>query len=318
MGFDALLGNDILKQRLTAALSAHRLSHCYLISGPAGSGKGVLARYLAAAMQCTHSAPPCGLCTQCRKILHGTHPDVITVDEPGKKNIPVKLVRDACADLFIRPNEGVKKIYVFPRAQALNSQGQNALLKCIEEPPPYGAFLLLCEHEEQLLPTIRSRCAVLRMSPLPQDILLSQLRKRFPKATDEALRSAALRSDGYLGQAVALLQENAELLPQTRALSDALCSRRASALLSALVPMEKLKREQLQQILLQLYELLAAALGCQSGLPSMGAECRRLADCRSTAQLLSDADTVKKAVALCDANIGAGHICGMLSIRLNY
>ena len=87
---------------------------------------------------------------------------ICIVDDPEKKTIPVKLVRDACTDLYIRPNEGQRKIYLFPRAQDLNQQGQNVLLKSIEEPPPYGTFLLLAEHAEQLLPTIRSRCVELR------------------------------------------------------------------------------------------------------------------------------------------------------------
>ena len=151
---DTFLGNDGLKQRLSTALAKGQLSHCYLLTGPVGSGKRTLAKHLAAAMQCTGENRPCLQCPQCRKVLSGVHPDLITVDDPEKKNIPVKLVRDACADLFIRPNEGQKKIYLFPRAQDLNPQGQNTLLKCIEEPPAYGVFLLLAEHAEQLLSLI--------------------------------------------------------------------------------------------------------------------------------------------------------------------
>ena len=168
MELTALLGNETIQQRLRNAQAKGQLSHCYLLCGPTGSGKHTLARYITAMMECTGAQKPCGRCPQCHKILTGAHPDVITVDEPDKVTIPVKLVREACADLYVRPNEGQKKIYVFPRAQALNPQGQNALLKCIEEPPPYGAFLLLCEHAEQLLPTIRSRCVELALAPLPE------------------------------------------------------------------------------------------------------------------------------------------------------
>ena len=157
MEFGALLGNDALKQRLSAALAKGQLSHCYLISGPEGAGKRTLAKLLAAAMQCTATKKPCCRCPQCRKALDGMHPDIITVDDPEKKGVSVKLVREACADLYIRPNEGAKKIYIFPRAQELNPQGQNALLKCIEEPPAYGVFFLLTDNASRLLPTIRSR-----------------------------------------------------------------------------------------------------------------------------------------------------------------
>ena len=113
MQFDALLGNAVLKQRLTSALDKGQSSHCYLITGARGSGKRTLASLLAAALQCTHSVKPCGQCPQCRKVLGGVHPDVITVDEEEKKTLSVKAVRNACTDLYIRPNEGKKKIYIF-------------------------------------------------------------------------------------------------------------------------------------------------------------------------------------------------------------
>ena len=136
MGFEALLGNETLKQRLTASFGSGKTSHCYLITGPIGSGKTTLVKLITAAMKCTAENKPCCRCPQCNKVMNETHPDIITVDEPDKVTIPVKVVRQACTDLYIRPNEGRKKIYLFPRAQSLNMQGQNALRKCIEEPPP--------------------------------------------------------------------------------------------------------------------------------------------------------------------------------------
>lgn len=317
MDFDALLGNDALKQRLSVALSRGQLSHCYLISGPTGAGKRTLAKLLAAAMQCASLRRPCGQCAQCRKALAGTHPDVVTVDDPEKKIIPVKLVRDACADLYIRPNEGAKKVYVFPRAQDLNAQGQNALLKCIEEPPAYGVFLLLTEHAEQLLPTIRSRCVELRLAPLGDDLLRRELAARFPDASPDALRSAMLRSGGYLGQAIELLREGSELLPQTKAFAEACCAGSAGAFLRVLAPMERLKREQLRAVLLQWTELLSAAAASRTGLPATGPECKRIAQCRTDAQLLRAVTAVQHAISLTDANVGAAHVCGLLCVSLS-
>ena len=176
MNFGTLLGNDTLKQRLAAVLSGGKLHHSYLLCGPVGSGKHTLAQLLCAAMECTAPQKPCLRCPQCHKVLHGTHPDIITVDDPEKKQLPVKLIRETCADLYIRPNEGTKKIYLIPRAQDLNPQGQNALLKCMEEPPEYGVFLLLTDNAERLLPTVRSRCVELRLQPLPESVLLPALR----------------------------------------------------------------------------------------------------------------------------------------------
>ncbi|MGM9554370.1 MAG: ATP-binding protein [Faecousia sp.] len=317
MKFGALLGNDALKQRLSAALAKGQLSHCYLISGPEGSGKRTLAKLLAAAMQCTEPKKPCCRCPQCRKALDGMHPDIITVDDPEKKGIPVKLVRETCADLYIRPNEGAKKIYIFPRAQELNPWGQNALLKCIEEPPAYGVFFLLTDNASRLLPTIRSRCVALHMAPLSEAQLLSELQKRLPNADLQTLRGAVLRSGGYLGQALTLAQENASLFPQTEAFADAYAKGSDGGLLRVLAPMEKLKREQLRPILLQWYALLTSALTAQNGQPPLRRESSQIAASRSAADLLHAVDALDQAQKLLDANVGTAHICGALFVKLN-
>ena len=316
MKLAALLGNDTLKQRLSALQAKGKLTHSFLLTGPEGSGRHTLARILCAAMQCTAPGErPCGVCPQCRKVLDGAHPDICIVGDLEKKTIPVKLVRDACTDLYIRPNEGQRKIYLFPRAQDLNQQGQNVLLKSIEEPPPYGTFLLLAEHAEQLLPTIRSRCVELALAPLPEALLTQELRRRFPNADGEAIRSAILRSGGYLGQAETLLKENAALLPQSAAFVEAFCANDALALLKVLAPMEKLKREELRAVLQQWKALLAAALTARA-LPAPRPECRQLAAKRTTAALLAATEALDHAMTLLDANVSPAHICGLLSIRL--
>lgn len=316
MGLEALLGNETIKERLSAALHRGQLSHCYLISGPEGSGKRTLARLLSAAMQCTQPQPPCCRCGPCRKALEGMHPDIITVDEPDKKTLPVRAVRDACADLYIRPNEGRKKIYIFPRAQNLNPQGQNALLKCIEEPPAYGVFLLLTDNAERMLPTIRSRCVSLPLAPLPEPLLCDVLRKRLPEADPQTLRAAARRSGGYLGQALALAQENAGLLPQTTAFAAAFAGGKPLDLLRVLTPMERLKREQLKPIFQEWYQLIAAALAVQSGQSPLRPESARLAAARSAADLFAASAALRRAMALLEANVGGAHLCGALLVQL--
>ena len=317
MEFGTFLGNEPLKQRLASVLANGKLHHSYLLCGPAGSGKHTLARLLCAAMECTAAEKPCLRCPQCHKVLHGTHPDIITVDDPDRKTLPVKLIRDTCADLYVRPNEGAKKIYLIPRAQDLNPQGQNALLKCMEEPPAYGVFLLLTDNAERLLPTVRSRCVELRLQPLADAVLLPALRERFPQAEESALRSAAARSGGYLGQAETLLRENStDLFPQTKSFLAAYCAKDPVALLRVLVPMEKLKREALRPILTQWYELLASALTAHAGQTALRPECVQVASARSAAALLSSIDALKAALVRLDANVGPGHICGALSILL--
>ena len=207
MDFTGFLGNDAIKRRLSGAFASGRVAHSYLLCGPAGSGKHTLARILCAAMECAKdgAAVPCGVCPGCRKALAGIHPDVITVDDPDHKAMTVDPIRAARSDMFIRPNEGRRKIYVIPRGQDMNESAQNALLKILEEPPDYGAFLILSTNAERLLPTIRSRCAELQLGPVDEQTALPFLRQQAPSKPEQLLRAAYLRADGFLGQALALL-----------------------------------------------------------------------------------------------------------------
>lgn len=150
MDFTGFLGNDAVKARLSGAFASGRVAHSYLLCGPAGSGKHMLTRILSAAMQCEGRSGeiPCGVCSGCRKALEGVHPDIITVDDPDHKAMTVDPIRAARSDMFIRPNEGKRKIYIIPRGQDMNESAQNALLKILEEPPDYGVFLILSTNAE--------------------------------------------------------------------------------------------------------------------------------------------------------------------------
>ena len=88
--------------------------------------------------------------------MDGTHPDFITVDDPEKKTVPVDLIRQARADMYIQPNESDHKIYLFPRAQDMGIPGQNALLKVLEEPPEGVLFILTAPSEANVMATIPS------------------------------------------------------------------------------------------------------------------------------------------------------------------
>lgn len=316
MNFRELLGNDALKAGLSAACQADRFSHFYLISGPRGSGKHTLARILAAAMLCTGGGDrPCGQCPACRKVLSGNHPDFITVDDPEKKTIPVELIRQTREDLFIRPNEGRRKIYLLPRGQDLGLPGQNALLKVLEEPPAYGVFLLLADNPDRLLPTVRSRCVELHMQPLSRELVLPRLQKAFPGRPQEEYEGALARSGGFLGQALALMQEGGGWLPQTAGFVEAFAGRDPVALLQVLCPMEKEKRDRLIEILEQWRGLLVSALAARSGLPG-GSAAARLAHSRTASELAQAADALAQALEYARGNVSPGAICGALSWQL--
>ncbi len=314
MGFEMLLGNERLKENLTAALAKDRISHFYLISGPAGSGKHTLARLLAAAVLCRGHHKPCLRCEPCRKVMENCHPDFITVEDPEHKNVAVKIVRQFRDDVFIRPNESEHKIYLFP--QELGIEGQNALLKILEEPPAYGVFMLLTDNPEKLLPTVRSRCVELELKPLPQPLLQQTLEKEFPEADDQTLDAAMQRSGGFLGQARKLLSEGGAVLPQTEAFVQSFLARDSLELTKLLVSMEKWKREQFIAAMEQWQQFLGGALACKSGVTAVSPLMRKLSDGRSARELMAALEAVRKATEYAQRNVSCGAICGWLVWQL--
>ena len=314
MGFEQLLGNRQLKENLLSGIRRGRTSHFYLISGPEGAGKKTLARLLAAALLCQDANRPCMNCTACRKAMADTHPDLITVTDPEHKNVAVKIVRQVRDEMFIRPNEAEKKIYVFP--QELGLEGQNALLKVLEEPPSYGVFVLLTDNPEKLLPTVRSRCTELRLQALPEDILRRQLSRDFPEAGSEDINAAISRSGGYLGQAKALLEEGAAITPQTEGFVQSLTKRDPLALLAVLVPMERWKRDQFLPVLEQWTGLLQQALVYRSGMQVPSDLARQLGDTRSSEDILTYIRCLQKSMEYTQGNVSVAAVCGYLEWAL--
>ena len=315
MGFETLLGNDQLKENLHAARRKNRLSHFYLLSGPRGAGKHTLADLIAAAMLCKEPDGPCGVCRSCRKVLSHNHPDYITIDDPTKKTVPVDLIREARADIFIRPNEGDKKIYLFPRAQDMGIPGQNALLKVLEEPPAYGVFLLLTDNPEKLLPTVRSRCVELKLRALPDGLLERKLREEFPDADSDRLAAAIGRSGGYLGQARELLSGQG-LSEHTMNFAAAFAARDVFGLQKLLTPMEKWKRDALIPALQEWLELLHQALLVRSGLPATTPQAAAIGTARSPRDLMHCCAALKKAMEYAQGNVSCAAVCGWLSWEL--
>ena len=314
MAFESLLGNGRIKQNLSAAAAKNRFAHFYLISGPKGSGKHTLAKLLACALMCESDRRPCGQCSGCRKIMADTHPDFITVEDPEHKTLPVRMVREARESMFIRPNEGSRKIYVF--AQEMGIEGQNALLKILEEPPSYGVFLILSDNPEKLLPTVRSRCTELALSAVDAAVLKPWLAAKFPDATDDALLAAIRRSGGYPGQAADILESGENLPAEVEAFVKSFAARDAMGLTSVLVPMEKWKRDQALPMFQLWLTALQEGLACRSGVPAAGRGAKLLAQNRSSKDLLAAVNAMRKAIEYAQGNVSVAAICGWLTWAL--
>lgn len=315
MGFEALLGNERIKENLRRSFARGHVPHFFLICGPQGSGRHTLTRLLAAAMMCEGEDQPCGHCEGCRKVFNDIHPDFIKVDDPEKKTVPVELVRQARSDMFIRPNEGKRKVYLFPRAQDMQEPSQNALLKILEEPPSYGAFILITDNAEKMLPTIRSRCTELHLLPLPERILKLELAHRFPDVSPDALSAAVSRSGSYLGQAIELL-EGREEPAQIKDFAAAFAGRSALGLTMVLTPMEKWKRDQLVPVLEQWVVVLEESLVCRAGGRAISELSRTISASRSAAEILAAVRQIQKCIEYARGNVSPAAICGYLQWAL--
>ena len=176
----------------------HTAAHSYLFVGPAGTGKRTLAGLCSQALACSAAHAPCGICPSCKRAMSGNHPDIIRVNE--QKKIGVDIVRDLIDKLSSRSYEGGYRSIIIHDADTMTAQAQNALLKTLEEPPDSVVFFLLVEKASPLLPTIISRCRVMRFRLMRVEDAQSTLVKRGVEPERAAL--LARMTDGSVGKAL--------------------------------------------------------------------------------------------------------------------
>ena len=205
--FEEIRGNAPLVARLRHSAAGGKSSHAYLFLGGAGAGKRLIANTFAKALQCEGAGCPCDSCKSCHAFNHGNHPDVIYF-QPLKngKTYTIEDVREQLLETVdVKPFQYQKKIYILERADTLNIQSQNALLKTLEEPPAHAIFLLLAERAEAFLPTILSRVVVMKLRPLSEEAVAAHLMQMGYPA--EESHSLAAYAQGRIGQALELAED---------------------------------------------------------------------------------------------------------------
>ena len=204
-----LICNEKINASLTSQISSGRLPHAIILEGEKGLGKHTLAAYISKVLVCEGEKKPCFNCRSCHLAESGNHPDIITVaPEDKKKNIAVAQIRDIRQKAFVKPHISSKRAFIIDKAETMNDQAQNALLKILEEPPESVVFILITESGAALLPTVISRCVIYRLSPADistaENWISNNLRL---KADKEAVHSALTASKGNIGRALEILRK---------------------------------------------------------------------------------------------------------------
>ena len=211
-----IAGNRNLCNRLATDISSGALSHAYIIEGATGSGRKTIALNIAAATACekrfdSSSPIPCLCCNSCQKILGKKSTDVIFVRDETKSTVGVDIARFLKEDVRIVPNDIDDKFYIIENADKMTTQAQNALLLTLEEPPSFVHFFLICNSDDSLLETIRSRAITLRTQKIGEkeieayicshDTRAPQMKLTSPREFAELIKA----SRGGIGKALEYL-----------------------------------------------------------------------------------------------------------------
>lgn len=315
-----VLGHEAVVAELARALRAGRVHHAYLFAGPAGIGRTTLAFAFAAALLCAApvDARPCGQCRSCQRVARRVHPDVTRValgqEREEAKLISIDRIRELRAGLSLRPLEGNWRIAIVDDAERLSREAADALLKTLEEPPSYAVLLLIAEDAQAVPETIRSRCHLFQLNPLPAPVVEEALRDR-GVSPERAARIAKLVR-GRIAEAFRLAADSAALEQYERQVAEVVAA--MSEPLAAIAFARRLteqyrrgKRAAVQQLLMLAAELWRDAvwLAADTASPIVHEEARasleELARRRGLAGTIAGLKATLRGMADLEANVQA-------------
>ena len=205
-----IIGNLQAREFLAKSALSGQLAPSYLFVGPRGTGKSLTVRWFAQSVFCASAGErPCGLCSACRRMESGSYPDFKYTEQlvrRGPNEGIVDQVRAIIADLQTSPFESDFRFFAFNEAGALNEQSQNALLKTVEEPPPHLVLILVADSLGKILPTILSRCCVVRFNAVERGELAAALRER--GCEPQRAEVLAAISGGAPGKALQMMRDD--------------------------------------------------------------------------------------------------------------
>ena len=202
IGFNNIIGHEEIIRHLKNAMQTGKVSHSYIFTGGAGSGKKLLATTFAMTLQCeAGGTEPCQKCESCKKAIGKNHPDIIMVNHEKPGTITIDEIREQVIhDVAVKPYYSPHKIYIIPDADLMTPQAQNALLKTIEEPPEYAVIMLLTQNVDALLPTIQSRCVRLDLKVVDDSLVKKYLMEHLHVPDYQAEIDASF-AQGSIGRA---------------------------------------------------------------------------------------------------------------------
>lgn len=206
-GFKDVVGHKDIIQYIENAVKMDKVSHAYILNGEKGSGKKLLANLFAMSLQCherEEDGDACGKCKSCNQAINSNQPDIIKVTHEKPNTISIDDIREQVnGDIGIKPYSSKYKIYIIADADMMTVQAQNAILKTIEEPPEYAVIMLLTENAETLLPTIRSRCVMLKLRNTRDQLVKKYLMEQM-QIPDYKADICVAFAQGNVGRAIML------------------------------------------------------------------------------------------------------------------